>query len=148
MSSRRGKPRVRRKGSRNTGTYLQWIDHIVNASKTCTVVVAHKSDADVLKRLGVQHVYYVQEPYFKFLDAIAGMKRDCILLFDATHAGNVACERVKSDLQKMGVAVNTRFRKLLFVSANKELGGFLKFLHAQVMGTERKDAVGPPHGLP
>jgi hypothetical protein len=76
------------------------------------------------------------------------MKRECILLFDATHAGNVACERVKSDLQNMGVRVNTRFRKLLFVSANKEVGGLLKFLHAQVMGTERKDAVGPPHGLP
>lgn len=138
MAGRRAKPRTRRKATRESSEYVDWVQHVRNASKKSTVVVHHKRDADVLKAMGVQHVYFVQEPYFRFLDALANLRRECILLFDATHAGNVICERVKSDLQNHGVKINTRFRKILFTSANRELGGFLKFLHEQVTTTPRK----------
>ncbi len=141
MGGRRAKPRTRRKGTESTDVYADWVQHVCNASKKSAVVVQHKRDAVVLKAMGVKNVYYVQEPYFKFLDALTNLKRECILLFDATHAGNVVCERIKSDLQHHGIKVNTRFRKILFTSANKELGGFLKFLHEQVVSTPRKHAL-------
>ncbi len=146
MPARRGQPRRRRKATANTSEYLSWVEHVRNASKKCTVIVGHKKDADVLKSLGVQHVYYVLEPYFRFLDDVVNLKRECVLLFDATHKGNVVCEQVKSDLQQHGIKTNTRFRKMLFTSANKELGGFLKFIHAQVaVSTRTHEAM--PHGL-
>lgn len=147
MAARRPTPRQRRKGTASTSVYLDWIEHLADASKTRTVIVAHKRDADVLKSLGVRNVYYPIEPYFRFLDSIIKIKRECILLFDATRPGNSVSERVGSDLNQHGIKTNTRFRKLLFTSANKELGGLLKFIHQQVMGAERKHAAGPAHGL-
>ena len=132
MAARRAQPRLRRKKTESVSIYIDWLAHVRNASKKCAVIVGHKRDADVLASLGVQHVYYVMEPYFRFLTGVSELKRECILLFDATHAGNVMCERVKSDLQQLGTKVNTRFRKLLFMSASKELGGLLSFIHKQV----------------
>ncbi|MEM2915933.1 MAG: hypothetical protein QXT19_01040 [Candidatus Woesearchaeota archaeon] len=147
MAGRRGKPRVRRKATAESSEYLEWLDHLTDASKTRTVVVGHKADADVLTKLGVENVYYLQEPYFRFIDLLVSLNRECILLFDANHAGNVACERVGSDLLQHGIKINTRFRKMLFLSANKDLCGLLKFLHKQVMASERRHVAGPPHGL-
>ncbi len=147
MGGRRGKPRVRRKATAEAGDYLEWLEHLVNASKTRIVVVGHKADADVLANLGVRNVHYLQEPYFRFIDGIIGLGRECVLLFDANHAGNVVCERVASDLLQHGIKINTRFRKMLFVSANKELCGLLKFLHKHVMASKRRHDSGPPHGL-
>lgn len=132
MPARRSQPRLRRRKSESVGVYVDWLNNVRNASKSRTVVVQHKRDAEVLKGLGVQHVFYVQEPYFRFIDAIVRLKRECILLFDGTHKGNSVCERVRSDLLQHGIAVNTRFRKILFTSPNKELGGLLSFLHKQV----------------
>lgn len=143
MAARRAQPRLRRKKTESVSIYIDWLAHVRNASKRCAVIVGHKRDADVLASLGVQHVYYVQEPYFHFLDGIAKLKRECILLFDATHAGNVVCERVKSDLQQLGTTVNTRFRKLLFLSASKELGGLLSFIHKHVAVSARVHAALP-----
>jgi 5S rRNA maturation endonuclease (ribonuclease M5) len=117
--------------------YVEWLQHVRNASKKATVIVAHKRDATVLQSLGVQHVYYLQEPYFQFLDAIVKLKRECILLFDGTRAGNSRSQRVGSDLLQHGIKINTRFRKLLFVSASKEIGGLLSFLHKHVAMSHR-----------
>jgi len=143
MTGRRAQPRRKRKATANVDIYIDWLAHVRNASKKSTVIVGHKRDADVLKSLGVQHVYYVQEPYFKFLDAISKMKRECILLFDGTHPGNVISERVESDLQQHGLKTNTRFRKILFTSSNKEVGGFIKFIHKQVAISSRTHAALP-----
>jgi len=132
MAGRRGKQRSRRKGSADVAVYVDWISHIRRASRDCAIVVSHKAEADILRQFRVQHVYYVQEPYFRFIDTLVKLNKECILLFDATHRGNVECERVKSDLLQHGIKVNTRFRKMLFTSANKELGGFLTFIHKHV----------------
>ncbi len=137
MAGRRGSPRSRRKGSADVDVYADWISHIRRASKNCAVVVSHKAEADILGQFKVQHVYYVQEPYFKFIDALVKLNKECILLFDATHKGNVECERVASDLLQHGIKVNTRFRKMLFTSANKELGGLLTFIHKHIAITPR-----------
>ncbi|MEM4254341.1 MAG: hypothetical protein QXR48_03080 [Candidatus Woesearchaeota archaeon] len=137
MAGRRGNPKAKRKGSTDVDVYVNWLSHIRRASKDCAVVVSHKAEADILRQFNVKHVYYVQEPYFKFIDTLVKLNKECILLFDATHRGNVECEHIKSDLLQHGIIVNTRFRKILFTSANKELGGLLTFIHKHVAITPR-----------
>ncbi len=132
MAGRRGKPRSRRKGSADVDVYSDWISHIRRASGDSAVVVGHKKEADILKGFNIKHVYCLQEPYFRFIDSLVQLRKECILLFDATHAGNVVCERVASDLLQHGIKVNTRFRKMLFTSASKELGGLLAFIHKHI----------------
>ncbi len=117
-----------------------WIEVLRKASVERTVLVQHKRDADVLKSLHVQHVYYEQEPDFKVIEAIVDLGKECLLLYDATRAGNTACARMRSKLEHRGVKVSTRMRKILFTSSCKELGGFLKYIHEQIMPTERKHA--------
>lgn len=137
MAGRRGNPRRRRKGTKDIDAYVEWLKHIRSASRNCAVVVSHKAEADILRQFNVKHVYYVSEPYFKFIDTLVKLNKECILLFDATHRGNVECERVASDLLQHGIKINTRFRKMLFTSANKELGGLLTFIHKHVAITPR-----------
>ncbi|MEM4240263.1 MAG: hypothetical protein QXK08_03665 [Candidatus Woesearchaeota archaeon] len=137
MAGRRGKPRSRRKGSADVDIYAGWISHIRSASKNSAVVVGHKKEADILAGFGVKHVYYLKEPYFRFIETLMKLNKECILLFDATHSGNVDCERVASDLLQHGIKVNTRFRKMLFTSACKELGGLLAFIHKHIAITPR-----------
>ena len=117
---------------------LNWIDVLKNASRERNVMVQHKRDGDVLKSLGVRNVYFEQEPEFKTIEQLENDGKECLLVYDATHAGNTACARMRSKLEHRGVKVSTRMRKILFTSACKELGGFLKYIHAKILPTERK----------
>jgi 5S rRNA maturation endonuclease (ribonuclease M5) len=109
-----------------------------NASAKSTVLVQHKKDAEILRSLGVKHVYYYQEPEHQLLQAIADIRRPCIVLWDATRPGNAKCQRITDTLQKLGVEVNTRFRKFLFTTPFKALSGLLSFIHAHVYDSPRK----------
>jgi len=118
---------------------LNWIEVLRRSSVARSVMVQHKRDADVLKSLHVQHVFYEQEPDFKVIDGLSSAGRECLLIYDATRPGNAACARMRAKLERQGVKVSTRMRKILFTAGCKELGGFLKYVY-QVLGTERKHA--------
>ena len=115
-----------------------WIKVLRRASVTRTLLVQHKRDADVLRSLHVQNIYYEQEPEFKVIEALVDLGKECILLYDANRAGNTACARMRSKLEHRGVKINTRMRKILFTTNIKELGGFLRYLHESILSTPRK----------
>ncbi len=119
---------------------LNWLTVLRNASKERVVVVQHKRDAAVLQSLGVMNVCYEQEPEFRTIESLVNSGRECLLVYDATHAGNTACARMRSKLEHRGVKVSTRMRKILFTAGCKELGGFLKYVHEMILPTERKHA--------
>lgn len=118
--------------------YQEWLNHLANASEERVVLVEHKKEAEVLKALGVRNVIYYQKPEQDLIDAIADMKKECILLLDADRPSNKECERLKTLLNQNGVKTNTRFRKVLLTSQFKELSGLLKYLHTHVADTPRK----------
>ncbi len=118
--------------------YVEWLDHVKNASKERVVFVMHKKDADVLASFGIKNLFYYTEPEFKLLEQIKDEDKECILLFDASRPANKLCEHLKSELEQMGVKCNTRFRKILFTSQFKELSGLNKFLRIHVDPSARK----------
>ncbi len=138
MAGRRGTPRRRRKASRSESVFVDWIEHVRNASQKCSVVVSNKRAADMLRRFNVKHVYYIKEPYFKFIDSIVKVRKECIILIDADRKGNTLAAKVQNDLQNQGIKINHGFRKILFTSACKNLAGFMAFLHKQVAISPRQ----------
>lgn len=137
MAGRRSNPRAQRKGECDIDLCEDWIKHVRNASKNSSVLVNTKKAADILKSYGVQRVFYYQKPEYQLLETIAEMKKPCILLWDATRPGNTQCERIRSKLQNLGVRVNTRFRKFLFVTPFKTLNGLLAYIHKHVYRSQR-----------
>jgi len=123
-------------GASDVDLYRDWIDHLKNASQDRIVLVHHKHDKDVLEGLGVKNIMYYKEPETQLIEDIVAQGKECILLFDAHRPTNTLCEHLRSELEKQGVKVSTRFRKVLFTGKMKELGGLLKFLNEQV-GSER-----------
>lgn len=118
--------------------YLEWIEKLKRASKSRIVLVKHKSDADVLQSLGVKNLIYYTEPEEDLIQRIVGMKKECLLLIDADRPNNELSERIESRLQQEGIKVNTRFRKILFLSPFRELSGLLAYVHKHLTDTPRK----------
>lgn len=114
---------------------LNWLGVLKRASRTRTILVQHKKDADVLQSIGVKNVVWQIEPDYKLVDIITN--KECWLVFDANRPGNKACARTRALLERNGIIVSTRMRKLLFSSHIQELSGLLKKIH-QELNTPRK----------
>lgn len=137
---RRANPKAQRRGECDLDLCAQWVDHVANASENSVVLVNTKKAADILKSYGVKRLIYYQEPEFELIQTIIEFNKPCVLLFDATRPGNKRCEKIRSQLQKNGVRVNTRFRKFLFTTPFKTLNGLLAYIHKHVYDTPRKHA--------
>ena len=119
-----------------TDKILNWLRTLKNASKTRVVLVEHKSDADMLADLGIKNILWYLEPEYKLIDQLVG--KECILLFDVDRKSNSKCEKVKAVLEQNGIKVTTRFRKMLFTTEFKEVGGILAYLNKHIDTTPRK----------
>ncbi len=140
MPRRVHKTHIRTKG--NQSEKLQdWVHHLINASKDCIVLVEHKHDADALSDVGVQDVMWhdEREPGYKLLDRIGD--KQCILLFDVDRPSNEKCERLKQLLEENGIKTNTRFRKMLFTTEFKEVGGIRHYFNKHVSVSSRKEVI-------
>lgn len=137
------KTHVRTKG-RELDKLQNWFKTLINASKERVVVVEHKSDAQILSFLGVSNVVFYQprEPEYKMVDRMGDSNKECILLFDADRKSNATCEKLKALLQQNGIRTNTRFRKVLFTTEFKELGGIITYLKKQINTSPRKSIAG------
>jgi len=118
--------------------YGNWIRALRNASKERIVLCEKKQDAEALARCGVAHTTWMHLPEYQTLEAIQAAGIECILLFNTNKNSNHKCEVIKSQLQELGVKVNTRFRKLLLASELRDVSNIQKYMQKYQV-EERKD---------
>ncbi len=124
-------------GDSKTDKFIDWSNHLINASRKRLILVSKKKDLDVLKTFGVHHVYWVKKPLYKALDAIVEINKDCILLFDTGKAGNEIAEKFKTLLEQNGVKVSAGYRKYLLVEHIQDVSNVFKHAMRRA-GTDRK----------
>ena len=132
-----------RRGQRNIEVYNNWIKNLAHASKSRCVVVQSKRAKDVLKSLAVKNVHCWHGEEYQMIDKLCKIGKEVLLIFDTDRNSNAKCQKVRYLMEREGIKVSTRFRKLIFTSQSKTLGGFLKFIHEQVATTPRKHITSP-----
>jgi len=137
---RRNNPKAQRRDSLEIDMFSDWIDHIKNASKKNYVLVSNKRAKDTLEYLGIKNVLYLTnyQPRTDLYELIIQKPKDVILLLDVDKKSNSEAHKVKTQLEKIGAKVNTRFRKVILTSEFRTIAGLRKYLHKHVANSLRK----------
>ena len=98
-------------------------------SKNSAVLVEGKKDKNALEKFKVTNVITLTKPLFQVVESISNNFSRCILLLDLDRAGNGLYSKLKDDLQRNGVKVDTRFRSFLSkYTGLKEIEGIATFV--------------------
>jgi len=109
---------------------IEQIKRLREASKNAAVLVEGKKDKYALDAFKINNIYTISAPLFKIVEDIAANFDSCILLLDLDKAGNKLFKKLKEDLQKNGVKINTKFRTFLFKKTGlKEIEGLISFIN-------------------
>ncbi len=92
----------------------------------------------VLKNLGVKNVHCWHGEEFKMIDKLCTLNKEVLLIFDTDRNSNAKCQKIRYLMEREGLKVSTRFRKLIFASQLKTVNGILKFIREQVVMTPRR----------
>ena len=118
--------------------FHSWIENLKDASETKVILVEGKNDKKALESFKINNVYSLRGALFQTVEKIASLGKDCILLMDLDAEGRKLHAKLLTDLQKNGVKVNTRFRKLLFATKIRTIEAIPKYIERQSAITPRK----------
>ncbi|MBN2454612.1 toprim domain-containing protein [Candidatus Woesearchaeota archaeon] len=92
---------------------LQLIEQINNSGKA--IVVEGKKDLAALQRLGVKNrIFMINKPLFALSEEIAAQTKDIIILTDLDKKGKELYGRLSTQLQRLGVRIDSKYREFLF----------------------------------
>lgn len=93
-------------------TLEEWIEDLKNSNKL--IVVEGKKDKKTLQNFGIKNIITVSKPLYKIVEDIAKKNKECVLLFDLDKEGKKLYSKIKHQLQKHKVKIDTKFREFLF----------------------------------
>jgi 5S rRNA maturation endonuclease (ribonuclease M5) len=106
----------------------QQLIRLKNDSKNAAVLVEGKKDKLALEKFGIKNIITIKKPLYEIVETISENFSTCILLLDLDREGNKLYKRLKDDLQKHGVKVDSKFRSFLFKHTGlKEIEGLTSF---------------------
>lgn len=106
------------------------IEYLRRESETTAVLVEGNRDRVALEYFRVKNVVTISKPLYEIVEEISSEYKKCILLLDLDKAGNKLYKRLKDDLQKYGVRVDSKFRSFLFKHTGlKEIEGLTSFFN-------------------
>ncbi len=104
------------------------IEYLRRESETTAVLVEGNRDRLALEYFRVKNVVTISKPLYEIVEEISSEYKKCILLLDLDKAGNKLYKRLKDDLQKYGVKIDSKFRSFLFKKTGlKEIEGLTSF---------------------
>lgn len=118
--------------------FNSWIENLKKASETKVILVEGRNDKKALESFEIKNVYCLRGALFQTVEKIASLGKDCILLMDLDTEGRKLHAKLLSDLQKNGVKVDVRFRKLLFATEIRTIEAIPKHIERHLTLTPRK----------
>ena len=118
--------------------FHSWIENLKKASETKVILVEGKNDKKALESFEIKKVYCLRGALFQTVEKIASLGKDCILLMDLDAEGRKLHAKLLSDLQKNGVKVDVRFRRLLFATKIRTIEAIPKHIERQLILNPRK----------
>lgn len=90
---------------------ISWADELKDSGKL--VVVEGDKDVAALKSLGIENVMKLKKPLYAVVEDVAAMAKEVVILTDFDKKGKELYGRLRKDLMKHGVKVDTHFREFL-----------------------------------
>ncbi len=110
------------------------IEYLRRESETTAVLVEGNRDRLALEYFRVKNIVTISKPLYEIVEEISSEYKKCILLLDLDKAGNKLYKRLKDDLQKYGVKIDSKFRSFLFKHTGlKEIEGLTSFFNHYVV---------------
>lgn len=118
--------------------FNSWIENLKKASETKVILVEGRKDKKALESFEIKNVYCLRGALFQTVEKIASLGKGCILLMDLDAEGRKLHAKLLSDLQKNGVKVDVRFRKLLFATEIRTIEAIPKHIERHLTLNPRK----------
>lgn len=104
-----------------------WIQNLKESNKL--ILVEGIKDKKALQILGIKNILTIKQPLYQLVEKISSKTKDCILLLDLDPEGKKLYSKLRHQLQKRGVRVDTRFREFLFKNTKlTHIEGLTKYL--------------------
>ncbi|MEK6862350.1 MAG: toprim domain-containing protein [Nanoarchaeota archaeon] len=106
------------------------IEYLRRESETAAVLVEGNRDRLALEYFRVKNIITISKPLYQIVEEISTEYKRCILLLDLDREGNKLYKKLKDDLQKYGVRIDSKFRSFLFKHTGlKEIEGLTSFFN-------------------
>ena len=89
-----------------------WISRLQTCNKA--IVVEGKRDVKALRHFRIKYIYPLSKPLYAIAEHISAGFKKAIILTDLDSEGKFLYRRLKTELTRLGVEVDNRFREELF----------------------------------
>jgi len=89
-----------------------WLIKLKTSNKL--ILVEGKKDKKALEEFDIYNIITIDKPIYQLVEEISLNGKECILLVDLDKEGKKLYSKIKHDLQKHGVNVDSKFREFLF----------------------------------
>lgn len=105
-----------------------WIQDLKKSDKL--ILVEGIKDKKALQLLGIRNTITIKQPLYQLIEEISSKTKECILLLDLDPEGKKLYSRLRHQLQKRGIKVDTKFREFLFKNTKlTHIEGLTKYLN-------------------
>ena len=106
----------------------EFIEKLKETNKA--IVVEGEKDKKALENLGIKKIITLnKEPLFKIAENISKEHRDVIILTDLDKKGKQLYGKLNSNLQRLGLRVDNRFRNFLLKKTKlRQIEGIINYL--------------------
>ena len=96
--------------------------------KNLLVIVEGQKDIRALQSLGIINILSLKKPLYAVVEEIAAKSKEVVLLTDLDDEGKKLYHELSRGLQKHGVKIDNRLRKLLFKTPIRHVEGLSGYL--------------------
>ena len=107
---------------------ISFIEKLKESNKL--IIVEGEKDKKALENLGIKKIITLnKEPLFKIAENISKEHRDVIILTDLDKKGKQLYGKLNSNLQRLGLRVDNRFRNFLLKKTKlRQIEGIINYL--------------------
>ncbi len=92
----------------------EWKEKIQQTDKV--IIVEGKKDKEALISLGITNIVTINGPLYKFVEDVAEMTNEVVILTDFDKEGRKLYGFLKNNFQRNGVKIDTYFREFLMMN--------------------------------
>lgn len=90
---------------------MEWAEKLAESGKI--IIVEGKKDREALESLGIENIITLKKPLYCIVEEVAEKSKGAVILTDFDKKGKELYGRLKKDLSRNGVKVDSHFREFL-----------------------------------
>lgn len=101
----------------------EWVERLRNCGKA--VIVEGKRDRAALGKFGIKNIFTIGTALYDLAENVSSEFKRAVILTDLDSEGKTLYAKLKTELARLGVEVDNRFREELFMNTRlSQMEGF------------------------